>query len=126
MKRIGVTIIEEQDIEVAKKVAVEQRFDVIIANCGDPQKRYAYQLLAELDQHGSRTPLVVYGIDPNPRFAKEARCYGAVTRATEVDALFTAAMRGIGRAADARVSDDLRQKCIKEQIKLYDTAAWRQ
>ena len=85
MKGIGVTIVEAQDIEVAKKVAVEQRFDVIIANYGDPQKRYAYQLLAELDKRKSRTPLVVYGMDPNPRFAKEARCYGAVTRATEVE-----------------------------------------
>ena len=122
MKGIGVTIVEAQDIEVAKKVAVEQRFDVIIANYGDPQKRYAYQLLAELDKRELRTPLVVYGMDPNPRFAKEARCYGAVTRATEVDSLFTAAMRGIGRSADARISDELRQKCIKEQIKPYDTA----
>jgi hypothetical protein len=31
-------------------------------------------------------------------------------------------MRGIGRSADARISDELRQKCIKEQIKPYDTA----
>jgi hypothetical protein len=126
MKGIGVKIEETADIELAKQDAITQRFDVIIANYGGRKDRFAYQILAEINQHGSRTPLVMYSMEVNPKFAQEAKCYGAVTRETEIDALFTAVIRGIGRAGDTRISDELRQKCIDEGIKPYDTAAWRQ
>jgi TIR domain len=126
MKGIGIKIEETDDIELAKKDAIKQHFDVIIANYGNTKDRFAYQILAEINQHGSRIPLVVYSMAVNPKFAQEAKCYGAVTRETEIDALFTAVIRGIGRAGDTRISDELRQKCIDEGIKPYDTAAWKQ
>jgi TIR domain len=126
MKGIGITIQETNDIEVAKKDAINQRFDVIIANYGNKEDRFAYQLLAEINQHGSHTPLVIYSMEVNPTFAKEARCYGAVARETEIDGLFTAVVRGIARADDTRTSDDLREKCIDGEIKPYNTAAWQQ
>lgn len=126
MKGIGITIDETNDIQVAKKDAIKQRFNVIIANYGNKEDRFAYQLLAEINQHGSHTPLVIYSIEVNPAFAKEARCYGAVARETEIDGLFTAVVRGIARADDTRISDDLREKCIDGEIKPYNTAAWQQ
>jgi hypothetical protein len=64
-------------------------------------------------------------MNPNPGYAREARCYGAVARATEIDTLFTAVMRAVARAPDAAMSDELRQKCIEEEVKPYNTTAWR-
>jgi hypothetical protein len=125
MQGVGVSIQAESDINVVKKM-VRENFDLVIANYGSPKDRFAYQILAEIGKQGLDTPLVIYGLNPNPSFAKEARCYGAVARATTIDTLFSAVVRGLAADTRPRVSDEQRRRCIEEHIKPYNTPAWRQ
>ena len=119
MQGIGVFIQEESDIAVAKE-AIKQDFDVVIANYGNKEDRFAYQLLSEIGRMGLQTPLVIYGIDKNPKFAREARCYGAMARTTEIGTLFSAVIRAIAPDTRPKMSDRLQELCIKEEIRPYD------
>jgi hypothetical protein len=121
MQGVGVFIQEESDIAVAKE-AIKQDFDVVIANYGNPEDRFAYQILSDISRMGLQTPLVIYGIDENPKFAREARCYGAVARATEIGTLFSAVIRAIAPDTRPKMSEGLRQLCIKEGIRPYDSS----
>jgi hypothetical protein len=124
MQGVGVIIREETDIDAAKE-AIKKNFDVVIANYGNPEDSFAYQLLSEIGKIGLKTPLVIYGIDANPKFAREARCYGAVARTTTIGTLFSAVIRAIVADTRPKASDRLRQLCIEEHIKPYDTLEWR-
>ena len=126
MQGVGVSIQEENDISVVKKKVIDEKFDLVIANYGSPKDRFAYQVLSEIAKHGLNTPVVIYSLIPNPSFAREARCYGAVARATTIETLFPAVMRAL--AADSRpgISNDQLQKCIEEEIMPYNTPAWQQ
>ena len=126
MRGVGVSIQAENDIGVAKKKVSRENFDLVVANHGSPKDRFAYQLLAEIDEHGLDTPLVIYGLDPNPSFAREARCFGAVARATTIETLFSAVMRALATDTRPRLSNEQRLRCIEEQIKPYNTPEWRQ
>jgi hypothetical protein len=126
MRGVGVSIQAENDIGVAKKEVIRENFDVVVANYGSPKDRFAYQLLSEIAKHGLDTPLVIYGLDPNPGFAREARCFGAVARVTTVDTLFSAVMRALAADTRPRLSNEQRLRCIEEQIKPYNTPEWRQ
>jgi hypothetical protein len=119
-----VFIQEESDIAAAKE-AIKQDFDVVIANYGNPEDRFAYELLSEIGRMGLQTPLVIYGIDNNPKFAREALCYGAVARTTEIGTLFSAVIRAIAPDTRPKVSDRLRQLCIEQGIGPYDPSGWR-
>jgi hypothetical protein len=55
-----------------------------------------------------------YGLEPNRSFAREARCYGAVARATTIDTLFSAVMLGLTAETRPRVSNEQRLRCIEE------------
>jgi hypothetical protein len=121
MQGIGVFIQEESDIEAARK-ALKENFDVVIANYGNPEDRFAYQLLAEISNAGLETPLVIYGIDQNPKFAKEARCYGAVARVTEIGPLFSAVIRALVPDTRPKVTDRLQQLCREEHIEPLDAS----
>ncbi|MGY3443009.1 TIR domain-containing protein [Bradyrhizobium sp. USDA 4473] len=125
MQGVGITIREMDDIELAKKSLID-RYDAIIADYGNPKDRFAYQLLAEVSQRGLSTPLVVYAMAEESAYAKEAICYGAVARVTEIDALFAAVLRGMERAPVTRISSEQLQKCIDEKVKPFDTPDWRQ
>jgi hypothetical protein len=114
MKGIGVDIQKEDKIENAKD-RIKEHFDVIIANSG--KDRFAYQLLDEIKKRGLHTPLVLYGEVPKPHFAREARCYGAVARATTFGGLFSAVIRAIADGAATRISDEL---CSQEKINPYE------
>jgi hypothetical protein len=124
MRGVGISIWPQNDISVARE-AVRGNFDLVIANYGGPTEKFAYQLLAEIAKKEPAPPLVVYGLEPNPRFAREARCYGAVARATTVDTLFSAVVRALATDTRPRVSDDLRERCIAEEIRPYNTPEWR-
>ena len=124
MQGVGVFIQEESDISAAKE-GIKQNFDVVIANYGNPEDRFAYQLLSEISRMGLQTPLVIYGIDKNPKFAREARCYGAVARTSEIGTLFSAVIRAITPVTRPKMTDRLRQLCIKEEIRPYDLSEWR-
>jgi hypothetical protein len=110
MQGVGVFIQEESDIAVAKE-AIKQDFDVVIANYGEREDRFAYQLLSEIARVGLETPLVIYGIDKDPKYAREARCYGAVARTTEIGTLFSAVIRALAPDTRPKMSDSLRQLC---------------
>ena len=125
MRGVGVSIQAENDISVVKQ-AIRENFDLVIANYGSPKDRFAYQVLSKIAKHGLDTPVVIYGLDPNPSFAREARCYGAVARATTIDTLFSAVMRSLAADTRPRVSNEQRRRCIEERIKPYNTPAWRQ
>jgi DNA-binding NarL/FixJ family response regulator len=125
MRGVGVSIQAENDIRVAKKL-IRENFDVVIANYGSSKERFAYQVPSEIAKHGLDTPVVIYGLDSNPSFAKEARCYGAVARATTIDTLFSAVVRALAANTRPRVSDEQRRRCIEEHIKPYNTPAWQQ
>jgi hypothetical protein len=124
MQGLGVEIRETDDIKLAKE-KLREGFDVVIANFGSPRERFAYQLLGELHSIGSSTPLVVYGAAVNPAFAQEAICHGAVARATELGPLFSAVVRAIASKPTEEQAAAAEERCIDEQIKPYDTAAWR-
>lgn len=124
MRGVGVSIREVNDISVAK-TALRERYDVVIANFGSPKDNYAYQLLLEIGKHGLDTPVVIYGLENNSRFAREARCFGAVARVTTIDTLFSAVMRSLAPDTRPWVTDRLRQQCIEEDISPYDTPEWR-
>ncbi len=126
MQGLGVKIHETNDVALAK-AKLSERFDVVIANFGSPKERFAYQLLEELHRIGISTPLVVYGYDINPAFAREAICYGAVARVTELGPLFSAVVRAIAlkpteKEAEAEAA---KERCKSERIKPYDTPAWQ-
>lgn len=94
MRKIGVEIFETDDIEIAKQ-KMREDFDVIIANMGSAEDKFAYQLIDERPNTGRSTPLVIYGGEPNSAYAREAICYGAVARATTVGPLFAAVARAL-------------------------------
>ena len=125
MRGVGVSIQEVEDISVVKNL-IRKNFDVVIANYGSPEHRFVYQVLSEIAKQRLDTPLVIYGLKENPGFAKEARCYGAVARATTIDQLFSAVMRALAADTRPRVSNEQRLQCIEDKIKPYDTPAWRQ
>ena len=124
MQGLGVQIDETDDIKLAK-AKLRERFDVVIANFGSAQDRFAYQLLGELHKIGSSTPVVVYSFAVNPAFAKEAICYGAVARATELGPLFSAVVRAIASKPANEEAEAAEERCISERIKPYDTPAWQ-
>jgi hypothetical protein len=120
MRGLGVVIQEESDIDAAKK-AIKQEFDVVVANYGSPKDRFAYQLLSAIRNSGLETPLIIYGLDPDPKFAREARCFGAVARATEIGTLFSAVIRALVAETRPKISEALRQLCIEEGINTDDS-----
>lgn len=125
MRGIGVGITEVAAIGEAKQLLSEE-VDVVIANYGSATDRFAYQLLAEVEQRGLDVPVVIYGLEPNEGFAKEARCFGAVARATTIDTLFSAVMRALVAETRPRLTPEQRERCILETIKPYDTPQWLQ
>jgi hypothetical protein len=120
MRGLGVFIQEESDIDSAKE-AIKQDFDVVIANYGNAKDRFAYQLLSEIGKSGLETPLVVYGMDASPQFAREARCFGAVARTTEIGTLFSAVIRAIVPDIRPKVSERLRHLCLEEGMGADDS-----
>lgn len=125
MRGIGVGITEVATIGEAKQLLSDE-VDVVIANYGSQADRFAYQLLAEVEQRGLDVPVVIYGLEPNQDFAKEARCFGAVARATTIDTLFSAVMRALVAETRPRLTPAQREHCILECIKPYDTPQWQQ
>lgn len=125
MRGVGVSIQAVSDIGSAKS-AIGEKIDLVVANYGRSTDRFAYQLLSEIAKRGLDTPLVIYGLDSNPSFAREARCFGAVARATTIDTLFSAIMRALAADTRPRLSHEQRLRCIEEQIKPYNTPEWRQ
>lgn len=124
MQGLGVEIQEANDIKLAK-AKLHERFDVAIANYGSPAEKFAYQLLDELHSIGSSTPLVVYGGEANPAFAREAICRGAVARAMKPGPLFSAVVRAIASKPTQKEATAIEEHCISEGIKPYDTPAWQ-
>src|SRR5262249_14876537 len=124
MRGLGVEIYETNDITLAK-AKLHERFDVVIANFGSPQERFAYQLLNELRRIGKSTPLVIYGATQKPAFAREAICYGAVARATQIGPLFSAVIRAISSNPTPEAQAAVEERCISDRIKPYDTPDWQ-
>lgn len=124
MEGLGEKIYETNDITTAK-AKLQERFDVVIANFGSPQERFAYQLLGELRRIPELAPLVIYGGAVNPAFAREAICYGAVARATELGPLFSAVVRAISSKPTKEEAAAAEERCIGERIKPYDSPAWQ-
>lgn len=125
MRGIGVSITEVADIGEANQL-LSKDVDVVIANYGSPADRFAYQLLAEVEARGLDVPVVVYGLQPDELYAKEARCFGAVARATTIDALFSAVMRALVERTRPRLTSEQRERCRRDGIKPYGSPPLRQ
>ncbi|MES2717216.1 MAG: hypothetical protein V4795_15710 [Pseudomonadota bacterium] len=125
MRGIGIGITEVATIGEAKRLLSDE-VDVVIANDGSQADRFAYQLLAEVEQRGLDVPVVVHGLQPNERYAKEARCFGAAARATTIDTLFSAVMRALLADTRPRLTPEQQERCILECIQPCDTPQWQQ
>lgn len=122
LRGLGAKIVEVKNIDVAKAKLSEQ-LDVVIANFGSSNDRFAYKLLDELHRIRVSTPLVVYSAEVNPMLNREAVCYGAEARATETGPLFSAVVRAIALEPQEKAAEAASAKahCVGSRIAPSDS-----
>src|SRR5262249_8901397 len=98
---------------------LDRGYDIVISNQGGKENLYAYRILDQIERKSLALPLVIYGSDPEPLYAKEAQCHGAVARAISEGTLFAAVIRAIGHGGGRPVSDDVKARCFAEGLRPF-------